>query len=170
MPRMATATTAAPARNTRRALVAPTAPTAPRLHLPDRYAKPLLDLFAVMMTQRIQTMCAVLGLRVAVEFVFQLEALFVVVVGRLTAPLVQHAVARRAALPLPSPFVAGMKTLVLARSMPFRSQGVTSSAVQLQSPVAGEVEAVGSGSVTTRAFLLMRKLHSRMVRSFPLIR
>jgi len=121
-----------------------------------------------MMTQQIQTMCAVLGLRVAVEFVFQLEALFVVAVGKLTAPLVQHAVARRAALPLP--FVAGMKTLVLARAMPFRSHGVTSSAVQLQSPIVGEAEAVGASSVTTRAFLLMRKLHSRMVLSFPLIR
>lgn len=63
----------------------------------DHYAKPLLDLFAVMMTPQIQTMCAVLGVRVDAEFVFQLDTRFVVVVGRLSAPLVQNAAARRAA-------------------------------------------------------------------------
>ena len=93
---------------------------------PRRYAKPPLDHIAATTTPHVRTTCAAPGFRAAEAFVFLLEAFFVGVAGKLTAPQVPLAVAQRAA---PSfPIAAGMQTLAPARAMPFRSQGMTSTA------------------------------------------
>jgi hypothetical protein len=93
---------------------------------PHRYAKPPLDHIAATTTPHVPTTCAAPGFRAAEAFVFLLEAFFVGVAGKLTAPQVPLAVAQRAA-PLGSGAV-GMQTLAPARAMPFRSQGMTSTA------------------------------------------
>ena len=93
---------------------------------PHRYAKPPLDHIAATTTPHVRTTCAAPGFRAAEAFVFLLEALFVGVAGKLTASQVPLAVAQRAA-PLGSGAV-GMQTLAPARAMPFRSQGMTSTA------------------------------------------
>ena len=95
---------------------------------PHRYAKPLLHLFAATttLTLHVPTTCALQRLRAAVAFVFLRQTDFVGVAGKLIAPQLPLAVAQRAA---PSfPIAAGMKTLAPARAMPFRSQGMTSTA------------------------------------------
>ena len=78
------------------------------------------------MTLHVPTTRAAPGFRAAVAVVCLLEAFFVGVAGKLTASQVPNAVAQRAA-PLGSG-AAGMKTLAPAREMPFRSQGMTSTA------------------------------------------
>ena len=93
---------------------------------PHRYAKPPLDHIAATTTPHVRTTCAAPGFHAAEAFVFLLEAFFVGVAGKLTAPQVPLAVAQRAA-PLGSGAV-GMQTLAPARAMPFRSQGMTSTA------------------------------------------
>ena len=95
---------------------------------PHRYAKPLLHLFAATttLTLHVPTTCALQRLRAAVAFVLLRQTNFVGVAGKITAPQLPLAAAQRAA---PSfPIAAGMKTLAPARAMPFRSQGMTSTA------------------------------------------
>ena len=96
---------------------------------PHRRAKPPLHRFAATTVKALhiqETMCALQRLRAAGAFVFLRHSACVGVAGKIIAPQLPPAVAQRAA---PSfPIAVGMQTLAPARAMPFRSQGMTSTA------------------------------------------